>query len=244
MSQSLKKGIETLQFLASRPSAGVTELAEHLAVHKSTAFRILDTLLETNMVEKNAETLKYKLGPAVLWLSEQYYKNFDVITQTKPILERLTAQIHESTHLCVQANNSAVIVAQTLSNSRLLVNAKVGNSEPLHCSSVGKCLLAFAAQETREKLLDAIRFDVFTKRTLQNKQQLQAEIETIRRQGFAVDNEELSDSVKCVAVPVFDAGGSCVYSLGASGAASRMTQEKIDRLVPLLLQAAKDIYTV
>lgn len=241
MSQSLRKGIEALLFLASRKSVGVTELAEELDVNKSTAFRILDTFLKANMVEKNKETLKYKLGPAILQMSEQYYKNFNIIAVARPIMERLAVQIRESVHLCVCSNNRAVIIEQIMSDSRLVVNAKIGNSEPLHCSSVGKCLLAFAPNQTREKMIAGIDFEIFTDKTISNKQQLLEEIENVRSKGYAMDEGELSSDIKCIAVPVIDDCGECAYSLGASGAVSRMTQEKINRILPFMLKAAKDI---
>jgi len=241
MSQSLKKGIDALMFLAARRSAGVTELAEELKVNKSTAFRILDTFLNSNMVEKNRETLKYRLGPAILRLSEQYYQNFNIIESARPVMEKLAAEIRESVHLCILANNSAVIIEQIVSNSRLVVNAKVGNSEPLHCSSVGKCLLAFTSEENREKMIGNISFDTFTEKTIRDKNGLNAEIKRVQKQGYAIDDEELSEHIRCAAVPVFDEHGMCIHSLGASGAASRMTDEKINRIVPLLLKAANNI---
>jgi IclR family KDG regulon transcriptional repressor len=240
MSQSLKKGIEALLFMASRKSVGVTELADELQINKSTAFRILDTFLEADMVEKNKETLKYKLGPAILRLSEQYYKNFNIITAAKPLMERLAADIRESVHLCVCSNNKAVVIEQIMSDSRLVVNAKIGNSEPLHCSAVGKCLLAFAPPEDREKMLSKVTFDVFTEKTITSKQRMLEEIENVRRQGYAVDDGELSADIKCVAVPVF-INGACSYSLGASGALTRMTKEKTERIIHLLLETAKEI---
>jgi DNA-binding IclR family transcriptional regulator len=244
MIQSLKKGIEALLFLASRKSVGVTELAEALEINKSTAFRILDTFLDANMVEKNKETLKYKLGPAILRLSEQYYRNYNIIADAKPLMERLAAEIRESVHLCVCANNSAVIIEQIMSDSRLVVNAKIGNSEPLHCSSVGKCLLAFAGESDREKMLSRIAFDVYTDKTIKTKEELLRELEKVRAQGYAVDDGELSEHIKCVAVPVFDEKGACQYSLGTSGAMSRMTGDKIERIIPLLLKTAGGIFTV
>lgn len=241
MNQSLKKGIDTLLFLAGRKSAGVTELAEALGVNKSTAFRILDTFQAANMVEKNKDTLKYGLGPAILRLSEQYYNNFSIIEAARPVMEKLAVDICESVHLCVLANNNAVIIEQILSNSRLVVNARVGNSEPLHCSAVGKCLLAFTSQENTEKMISDILFDAFTEKTIRDKDGLHAELMRVRESGYATDDEELSSDIRCVAVPVFDGHGICAYSLGASGAASRMTNEKINMIIPLMLKAARSI---
>lgn len=242
MSKSLKMGIDTLLFLATRKSAGVTEVAEALGVNKSTAFRVLNTFLEANMVEKNAETLKYKLGPAILQLSEQYYKNFNIIAVAEPLMQALAKEIHESVHLCVCANNSAVIIGQVMSDSRLVVNAKIGNSEPLHASSVGKCLLAFAPHEARERMLSQLSFEIFNDKTIATMEKLRTDIEKIKQQGYAVDNGEISEYIRCVAVPVFDKTGVCHYSLGASGAMSRMTQEKLDRIIPLLQKTAAAIF--
>lgn len=241
MSKSLKKGIEALLFLASRKSVGVTELAEELKIDKSTAFRILDTFLEANMVEKNQETLKYKLGPAILKLSEQYNRNYNITAAAKPVMEHLAVEIRESVHLGVAANSSAVIIEQIMSDSRLVVNAKIGNIEPLHCSSVGKCLLAFAADDVREKMLAGITYDVFTERTIDCREKLCTEIDTIRRQGYAIDDGELSRDIKCAAVPIFNSSGVCIHSLGVSGAASRMTKEKYMRVITSLIKAGKEI---
>ncbi len=242
MSQSLKKGIEALLFLAKRKSVGVTELADALGINKSTAFRILDTFLEANMVEKNKETLKYKLGPAILQLSEQYYKNFNIIAAAKPLMDQLARDIRESVHLCACANNSAVIIEQVMSDSRLVVNAKIGNNEPLHCSSVGKCLLAFASEADRERMMDSITFDVYTDRTIRCREELYTELKRVKEMGYAVDDGELNSDIKCIAVPVFDDKAECRYSLGTSGAVSRMTNEKLDRIVPLLIKTAAEIF--
>jgi len=241
MSQSLRKGIDTLLFMSSRKSVGVTEVAEALDVNKSTAFRILDTLLSYDMVEQNKDNKKYKLGPAILQLSQRYNKNFSIIEVAKPVMERLAGEIRESVHLCVLANNSAVVIEQVISSSRLVVSAKIGNREPLHCSSVGKCLLAHAPDEIRNAILDIMTFDSFTPYTINNKESLAVELAKIREAGFAVDDRELSLDIKCVAVPIWDANGLCVYTLGTSGAAGRMTEEKIEKILPLLSKAAATI---
>ncbi|MFB0920204.1 MAG: IclR family transcriptional regulator [Oscillospiraceae bacterium] len=241
MSQALKKGIEALLFLSTRRSVGVTELAQALEINKSTAFRILDTFLEANMVEKTKDTQKYKLGPAILKLSEQYYKNYSVIAEAKPLMDRLAVEIRESVHLCVCANNKAVVIEQTMSDSLLVVNAKIGAIEPLHCSAVGKCLVAFAGEEDRIRMLAGINYEVFTDKTMRSAEEYIAEIERVRSRGWALDDNELSEHIRCVAVPIFDSKGVCRYSLGASGANSRMTQEKIDRLIPLMLRTAANI---
>jgi DNA-binding IclR family transcriptional regulator len=107
---------------------------------------------------------------------------------------------------------------------------------------VGKCLLAFAPEENREGMIGSILFDTFTEKTISSKQQMYAEIEKVRAQGYAIDDGELSADIKCIAVPVFDNSGACNYSLGTSGALSRMTEEKVERVIPLMLKTAKEIF--
>jgi len=240
MSESLKKGVEALLFLASRKSAGVTEVAERLGVHKSTAFRVLHTLLEADFVEKSKDTSKYKLGPVILQLSERYYKNFGIIALARPIMRKLAQDIGESVHLCIGSNNSAVVIEQIMFNSGRSVNAKIGHREPLHCSSVGKCLLAFASEEDREEMLNNIEFEVYTDNTISNMDALKAEIAAIKKRGYAADNGELDPDVRCVAVPVI-IDGACAYTLGASSNANRFTAEKLEHVIPLMQKAAKEI---
>ena len=241
MSSALKKGIESLFFLSMRKSVGVTELAEHLGVDKSTAFRILNAYLDANLVEKNLETGKYKLGPAILQLSEQYYKNFNIVEIARPFLERLAAQIGESVHLCVIANRSAVVIEQVMSDSRLVVNAKIGNIEPLHCSSVGKCLLAFAEEGAAERLLSRIDYTRYTDKTITTEARLIEELRQIRAQGYAIDDGELSADIRCVAAPVHRLSSGEVYCVGVSGAYSCMTNEKLRLVLPALIRTCKEI---
>lgn len=227
MSQSLERGLKALLFLASRKSTGVTELAEELQVNKSTAFRILEELQKHNMAEQNKATSKYKLGPAILKLSEQLNKSLNIISVAKPYMVRLMDITGESVHLCTLANDSAVIIEQIMANSRLSVNAKIGSKEPLYSSSVGKCLLAFGNEEAREKMLSGIVYEKFTEKTIATEEKLREELLTIKNNGYALDDGELSEEIKCLAAPVFNHLGEAIYSLGLSAPASRMTAEKI-----------------
>ena len=240
MSESLKRGIDALLYLSTRKSVGVTELADELDVNKSTAFRILNTLLESGLVEKNKETATYKLGAAILRLSERYYKNFYTITVALPIMKRLSVEISESVHLAIASNTGAIVVEQVMCEGTA-VNAKIGHNEPLHCSSVGKCLLTFSTVADGKNLLKSVVYDKYTDKTLTDEKSLLKEIEKIRKDGFAVDNGELDADIRCVAVPVYNNFGDCIYSLGVSGTANKMTDSRIEKIVPSLLRASKDM---
>jgi len=237
MSQSLERGLEALLFLASRKSVGVTELAKELDINKSTAFRILETLQKHNMAEKNKETSKYKLGPALLKLSQQLYKNLNILSIAKPMLSAYSIEVGEAVHLCILSNNSAVIIEQVMTDSRITVNAKIGKSEPLHASAVGKCLWAYCDEETKEKLFSAINYEKFTEHTITDEQAMRKELDFIKTTGYAVDNLELSEEIRCFAAPVFNHNGEAQYAIGISGPAYRLKDQ-------LLQSAAKGLKAV
>lgn len=241
MIQSLQKGVDALLYLASKKNAGVTEIADAIGVNKSTAFRIMETFLKTNMVDKNSETAKYKLGPAILKLSQQYYNGLSVVAIAKPYMTRLSDIINESVHLCICSNNRAVVVEQIIADGRLIANAHIGAIEPLHCSSVGKCLLAFADSVRLERMLGEITYDKFTENTITDENVLKTELEKVREEGFAEDNNELSMDIRCVATPIFNSYGECNYSIGVSGAANRMTDDKKKNIIDKLIRISEAV---
>ncbi len=237
----MERGLKALVYLSAQRSMGVTELAQKLDVNKSTAYRILSALKEHNMVQQCPDNLKYKLGPAVLKMSEQLYKNLNIISIAKPLMQELSDKTGESAHLCILSNDSAVVVEQIMTNTRLAVNAKIGNSEPLHASSVGKCLLAFCDDETQNRILDRLVLEQFTPKTIVDKSKLKQELETIKRIGLAFDDGEISLEIRCVATPIFDHREKVVYSLGISGPSSRMDAQKVESVSQRLLETAKQI---
>jgi len=241
MSQSLKRGVDALMYLASRKCAGVTEIAGALNVNKSTAFRIMETFMPDNIVEKNPDTAQYKLGPAILKLADRYYSSLSAAGVSRPHMERLSEILGESVHLCVVSNNRAVVIDQIAASGILMANAKIGSTEPLHASSVGKCLVAFASEGRKERMFEELQYEIYTHNTVKNKEEMIQEIEKIRNLGYAIDNTELSPDVRCVAAPIFNNKSECNYSIGVSGPISRMNEGKIERVIREILRTTKKI---
>jgi DNA-binding IclR family transcriptional regulator len=242
MIQSLERGIAALVFLSQRKAAGVTEVAEELGVNKSTAYRILETLIAANMAAQDKETAKYKLGPGILRLSDRLVKNLNIISVAKPVMTRLVEATGESAHLCMLSNAAAVVIEQAMTDSRLAVHARIGSAEPVHCSSVGKCLLAFCEEDKRESIIARLNLAAYTKRTITDAQSLRDELGRIVAQGYAIDDGEVSEDVMCIAAPVFSNAGTAPYSLGISCPKSRVGGgAKIDKLVREVTQAARKL---
>ena len=240
MIQSLERGIQALVFLSKRKTAGVTEVAEVLGVNKSTAHHILETLIGTNMVAQDKETAKYKLGPGILRLSDRLVKNLNIISTAKPHMAQLVEASGESAHLCMLSNDSAVVIGQVMTDSRLAVHAKIGNVEPVYCSSVGKCLLAYSEEDKRESIIARLNLEPFTKRTITEVQVLREELKEVVAHGYAVDDGEVSEDIMCIAAPIFNNVGAVHYSLGISCPKSRVKGEKrIEKLTKEVTQTAR-----
>ncbi len=241
MIQSLDRGIRILLILAERDCAGITELAETLGVDKSTASRLVETLRAHDMVRLDPETRKYRLGFRILHLGESLKGNLNVIAIARPMLTELSAQLDESVHLCAFNNNSAYVMDQVRSNKNYALSATVGMVEPFHCSSVGKCILAFRRQDTIRALLENYEFTRYTENTITTKEALLEDLERIRARGYAVDDEEMAPGVRCLAVPVYDYRNSARYSIGVSGPRENISSVTMELYIRRMAEMARKL---
>ncbi len=239
MIQSLDRGIQILLILAQKNSRGITELAEELGVDKSTVSRLIETLRNRDMVRIDPDTKKYRLGFRILHLGEALKDNLNVIAIARPMLLSLSAQINESVHFCAYNNNCVYVMDQVRSSKNYALSATVGMIEPLHCSSVGKCILAFRRPETILALLDDYTFTAYTEHTITDKEELLKNLEQIRTLGFALDDEEIALGVRCIAVPVYDYRNSVRYSIGVSGPKTNLNSATIESYVKRMTETTK-----
>jgi len=138
------------------------------------------------------------------------------------------------------SNDSAVVIEQIMADSPLAVNAKVGNAEPIYCSSVGKCLLAFCEEDKRESILARIDFKPYTNKTITDPEKLRKELDEIVSRGYATDDGEMSEDIMCMAVPIYNHLGTVLYSVGISGPVNRI-KSKADIVPRQLIEAAHKV---
>ncbi len=241
MVQSLSRGIQILEYLVDNKLAGCTEIAAILGVNKSSAFRLLQTLMQHDLVQQDELTGKYMLGVGALRISEGLLKNTDIIETAKPLMQQLVKDLEESAHLCMFSNGRALIIFDSKSDAKINVSAKVGASEPMHCSSVGKCLLAFLDEETRNTVMKKLDFATYTPYTISNEADLYKDLDKIRQNGYAVDNEELNLGIRCIAAPIYNYKGEIRYCLAISNTTERLPKEQIDFHGKAVMRCADEI---
>lgn len=237
--QSVDRAVEMMEVLGRDGSAGVTELSKELAIHKSTAYRLLSTLERRGMVERHRDTQKYRLGFGVIRLAGAVRATLELTRVAHPVCERLSRAADEAVNLAVLEGHSVVNIDQSdLSSSVIGVNW-VGQHTSLHGTSSGKVFLAHLPNREREAVL-AGALERFTERTLVGADELRAELAQIRRVGFAVALEELEEGLHAVAAPIRTADGSVRAAVSVSGPAYRLTLERIEREVASLVRQAAD----
>lgn len=241
MVQALSRGLRILEILSEKGSATITELAEILGIDKSTVSRLVETLRYHDMVQLNRNTRKYQLGLRILNLGTSLENNLNIINIARPIIRKVAEELDQSVHLCAFNNTMTYVVDQVVRSSSYTLSATIGMIEPMHASSVGKCILAYRHREALDEMLENYEFVRYTENTIINKEELLKELNKIREQGFAVDNEEIATGVRCVAVPVFGIGKRVRYSIGISGPIGLMTEGKQKLYIGRLSYAARKI---
>lgn len=241
MIQSLDRAMRILSLIAERKSMGVTELAQVLEVDKSTVSRLLDTMRTHDMVQVDKVTAKYRLGFRILHLSESLKTNLNIIELARPSILKLSQRLNESVHLCAFNNNCVYVVDQVRSNRVYSLAATVGMVEPIHSSSVGKCILAYRSPETIRSLLKHYEFTRYTEHTITDPDALMRHLDQIRRQGYAIDDEEMAIGVRCIAVPVFNYKNAAEYSIGISGPKNSVRPSIMEEIILEMMAAARDI---
>jgi IclR family KDG regulon transcriptional repressor len=222
---TLARGLQILNLLNSaRDGLTLTELADQFEVDKGNMSRILQTLANYGFVEKDSATRRYRLGPQIVRLSRGVLQRMKLREEAKPFLDELVAETGECAHLAILAQGQALYIDQAESTSALRVTTGVGTLAPLHCTALGKVLLAFA------KVPLPTQLESFTLRTINDPNILQSHVERVRKEGYAIDDEEFEVGVRCLAAPVWDFRERCVAAIGISGSTSRVTLADIPRL--------------
>ncbi len=241
--QSVERAIGVLELLAGEAGElGVTQVGRALGVHKATAFRLLATLEEHGLVEQNPETERYRLGPGLLRLAGAAASGMDLVRQARPVLERLADETRETVNLAVLAGDRVVNIDQVTAPGVIVAVNWVGTPTPLHSTANGKVFLAALPSSELDRLL-AAPLERSTPRTVVDPDALRAELEAVRRDGFARTEEELEVGLNAIAAPVRGAAGDVVATVSVAGPAYRMTARRSRMLGRITADAAGEIST-
>jgi IclR family acetate operon transcriptional repressor len=241
--RSVQRALTLLRtFLTHDGACSASELSKETGLDPSTVFRLLVTLEAQGFVEVDPATARYRPGVVLLELGSRFLKNNDLRSRAIGQLERLRDKFGETVHLTILDGNEVVYLEKLAGLHPIgFMSSRVGDRNPAHCTGVGKALLAYLSDEELARRYPNPHLKRYTEHTLTDLKALRAELERVRKQGYAVDLEEHERGVKCVAVPTFDHKGIAA-AVSVSGPVDRMDDHlEKDDLVDDLLDASRRI---
>jgi DNA-binding IclR family transcriptional regulator len=237
---SLAKGIRIMELLADEKHLTVSGVAKALGYNRAGSHRFLATLRELGYVEKDAED-RYQLTFKVLEMGMKVVNRFEIRQIARPFMQELSLASRETVNLGHFDGKGILHIDKIDSLEILRMDSPIGSRAPAYCTALGKAALAALPREEFDRFLARTILKPHGPNTITSKKQFRQAIEEIRTQGFAVDNEELSSGLRCVAAPVFDHTGRADYAISVSGPTARMTPERIDALHPLVQKICRQL---
>lgn len=236
---AVQRAVAVLDLLARQPDLTMSGIWTSTGLPKSSVYNLMAALEQTGLVERNQLTGTYRLGLRLLNLAGALQSSLDVRQAALPELRQLTEETRETTHLGVlEARDLEVIYIEKMDSPLAIkLGSYVGRKVPTYCTGLGKMLLSGVPDAQIRARLGQAPLVRFTPNTQTDLDQLLAELAAVRRQGYALDNEEHEAGVRCVAAPVYGRNGEMVAAVSIAGPASRMTRGRQAELVPRLLKA-------
>lgn len=240
--QSVERTFVIIELLCEKGESGVTELAALSGLNKTTVFRLLSTLIGLGYAYKNPATEKYGLTLKFLQISGDTIANIDIRRYARRQLEIISAETGETVHLVERVGNDIVYIDKVEArNNSVRMASHIGLSLPMVYTAVGKSIMARLNPAEAEKIWQTT--DIFSKtaNTITDYVEFLKELENVRLNGYAVDNEENERGVRCVAAAIGDIYGDYRYAVSVSAPAARMNEKKIIEIGKLVKNTAEII---
>jgi len=237
---SLGKGLRVLELLAEHGELGVSAVAAHLGTNRAGCHRFLLTLRDLGYVEKT-EAGRYRLTFRMLEMGMKNLDRFEIRHTAHPMMQELSRSFGETVNLGYWDGRAIVHLDKINSTEILRMDSGLGDQAPAYCTGLGKAILAFLPAEKIEEYLESVTFEALTPTTITSVESMHKELSKIREAGFAVDNEELSIGLRCVAAPVFDYAGRPSYALSVSGPTHRMSQIRIAAMADKVMAVCQNL---
>ena len=240
--QSAERIFQVMETLADHGEMGLMELSTALDLHKSTVHRLLMSLIYMGYAKQDEATQKYMLSYKVVNMAGKILERMDILQVAKPYMERLSDLSGEAVHLVQREGNHILYIYKIEAKvGTIRMVSHVGMVHPMYCSGVGKALLAELPDPEIEDIWNSSEITSLTPYTVTSLSDLMDRIRGVREAGYAMDDEENEEGVRCIAVSIPDYHKEPVYALSISAPVSRMTDARIAELSTDVLTFKKDL---
>lgn len=241
MVNTVRNAIRVIDVLGSAAALGVTEICERLKLPKSSVHNILETLAYDGVVAKSSESGKYSLGVRLIEFGNRAQINHDLTRLAHPYLVGLSEDTGETVHLTVLDDDEVLYVDCVESRMRFRAYSVIGVRAPLYCTAVGKAILAFFPRDRQLSVIREKGLARWTKNTITSEKAMLEELSRTAKRGYAVDNMEHEDFLRCVGAPIRNWKGEVFASISVSGPSQRNPLKKLPGTARLVTEATSEI---
>ena len=240
--QSLDRAFDILELLSKEQHGlSITDISKKLDLHKSTVFRLLNSLKNRSYIQQNSETLKYSIGYEFIELSSLYLNNLELKTEAEPILRKLSQKTTQTVFLAIMQDHQAMYIDKVEQFNSLRKYSIIGTKTPLHCTALGKSLLLGMSEKEIKDFYKRHDFEVFTKNTIKDIDKLLDDIKISKERGWTYDNEEIEEGVNCLASPIFDYRSNVIAAVSTSWNIKATLPVTKENMVIHVKEAAEEI---
>jgi DNA-binding IclR family transcriptional regulator len=237
---SVIRTIRVVQFIGdSDKPVTFSELYDNLRIPKTTLFRILSSLQQERWIEKRG--IAYTIGHGIIQLGMRALSKLELRRTAIPWVDKLSQLTGETAHLVVLSGRRGLIIEVCDGPKHIKISSRPGTFTSLHASAAGKVLLAFAVEEDLEDFFRGQSLEKRTKNTITDLEELEAEIQKVLRSGYAVDEMEYHDNVRCLAAPVNNAFGKTVAAVGITAPTLSLKKQQVESVARVVVEIADAI---
>lgn len=238
--KSVEKAVKILEVLSVRQEASLSELSQILRLTKTNVHRLLLTLRENGMVLGNKDGSKYTLSLKLFSLGGSVNHRAILISVAFSQMQKLSKQSRETINLGILHNDGVLYLDKIESPEYLRIDSPIGKIDPAYCTALGKCLLSgLGKEELANYMKRNMPFKPLTESTITDSRKLIAELDEVRKRGYAIDRQELMKGVSCIGSPIYDGNGRTVAAISVSGPSARLTHQKLMVLKDVVIETSK-----
>jgi IclR family acetate operon transcriptional repressor len=239
--KSLDRAMAVFEHLSTTSGATLSELAADTDQSPATTYRILVTLEARGLVEFDAGPQLWHIGPRAFLIGARFLRRTSLVERARPVLRQLMERTGETANLGIARDGHVLFVSQVETHASIRAFFPPGTLSPMHASGIGKALLAQMPPDARARALSAGGLERFTAHTLTDVEAIETDMVRTRQRGYAIDDEEKTEGMRCIAAPVHDLHGEVVAGISVSGPASRVSEAEIPRLAAAVTEAAASL---
>lgn len=240
--QSAERIFQVMEMLADNGEMGLMELSAALGLHKSTVHRLLMSLIYMGYAKQDETTQKYMLSYKVVNMASKVLERTDVLQVAKPYMERLSDLSGETVHLVQREENNILYIYKIEAKvGTIRMVSHVGMVHPMYCSGVGKAIMATLPEDEVKKIWNESIIEKKTDKTITDYAKMLEVLEEVRKNGYALDEEENEKGVRCIAACLYGHQKEVKYAFSISGPTSRMTKERVKELSVDMLKVQEEL---